>query len=167
MDPDLGKNQRTALLLAGTVTLPSPFPAMGRVSLVVDPRDPAGKRPSIVKIEHKLNDMQIISWFVNESDIRACRVPPAAGTSVPLEEWRILTSEEVGGKIEDERTRLAGQSPQPGQFDEPSLYDAAIVHVPETARVLVRVEAGVAAAVGTDAPAFLNLFAGRICCLPR
>jgi hypothetical protein len=140
---------------------------MGRVSLVVDPGVHAVKRQSIVKIEHKRNDMQIISWFVNESDIRACRVPPAAGTSVPLEEWGILTSEEVSNKIEGERARLAGQSPEPGQFDEPSLFDSAIVHVPETARVLVRVEAGVAAAVGTDAPAFLSLFAARICCLPR
>jgi hypothetical protein len=167
MDPGLGKNQRTALLLAGTVTLPSPFPAAGRVSLIVDPRASAAKGPSIVKIEHKLNDMQIISWFVNESDIRACRVPPAAGASVPLEEWRTLSSEEVGNRIKDELTRQGGRSPEPGQLDEPAMYDAAIVHVPETARVLVRVEAGVPAAVGTDAAAFLNLFAVRLCCLPH
>jgi hypothetical protein len=154
-------DHRLAIMLAGTVSLPSPFPAHGQVSLVTDTPRPGINPQVYVKIKQKLSDKQIITWFVLPDAIRAFRVPPKEGAKAALNDWEFRTAQDVEARIGEMRSRASQQSQANGP-DEMPLFSAAIVHVPELAPVLVRGEVGVSAAEAAEGAAFLRMFGG--CC---
>ena len=75
----------TALQLAGTVPLPSPYPASGPVSVVVarDDRD----LEVFVKILQVVGDKRIITRFIRPNDIRAVRGNPDGQSRGGPESW--------------------------------------------------------------------------------
>src|SRR6266567_1028900 len=65
----LGESQCAAFALAGTVALPSPFPAVGMVSIGLFPPPDGGGGANFeptyyVRIVHRLNDSHIITRYI-------------------------------------------------------------------------------------------------------
>jgi hypothetical protein len=149
-----------ALRLAGTVPLPSPFPASGPVSVVAT-RD--GQDVEIyVKILQVVGDRRIITRFVRPEDIRAIRARPRDGTPGGPETWPIHGIKQVGDELEQRAKELIDKAKK-GAFEEAAWYAAAIVYVVESAPVLHRNEIGVTAAVSAEEVWFV---APQICCNP-
>lgn len=150
----------TALRLAGTVPLPSPFPASGPVSVMVAPD---GEHFEIyVKILHVVGDKRIITRFVRPEDIRAIRARPETGAHGGPETWPIHGIKQVGNELEQRAKELIEKAKK-GIFEEAVWYAAAIVYVVESAPVLHRNEIGVTAAVSAEEVWFV---APQVCCNP-
>jgi hypothetical protein len=133
--------------LAGTVPLPSPFPATGSVSVVIVPD---GEEFEIfVKVLHIVSDRRTITRFLRPEDIRAIRARPSTPAPGDPESWPVLGFKKIKGEL-DERTKALLASAKAGVSAEASWYPSAIVYVPESAPVLHRSEAGLTAAVSAE-----------------
>jgi hypothetical protein len=157
---ELGDDQKLAFDLAGTVALPSPFPAAGRVLLVRLPAPDrgreGGRRPRfVIKIVQVVNEKQLFTAFVHPHDVRAIRVHSGAGSPADLRSWSFVSGEDLRAALEDAIDELGKPDFDTGGSFEAQLYEQAIVYVPETAQLLARVEYGVPAgvAVAIEVPA--------------
>jgi hypothetical protein len=151
--------QLTALALAGTVALPSPYPAYGSVSLVVvgDGDD----REVLVKIVQVVSPRRIITRFIRPEDIRAIRGNPDGTVGAGPESWPICDIKKLRADL-DSRIKALLARVGTGPHAESLWYPAAIVYVPESAPVLHRNEIGVAAAISAEEVGFGGAFSG--CC---
>jgi hypothetical protein len=149
----------TALHLAGTVSLPSPYPASGPVSVVVARDD--GDLEVFVKILQVVGDKRIITRFIRPDDIRAVRGNPDGQPGGGLESWPILGIKKIKGKLDKLTKELLEKAEKTGILGEAVWYPSAIVYVPESAPVIHRDEAGVTAAVSAEEVWF---GASRTCC---
>lgn len=148
-----------ALTLAGTVALPSPYPACGSVSVVVSSHD--GDFEVYVKILQVVGERRIITRFVRPEDVRAIRAHPGAATGGGPETWPVIGIKKLQAELDRRSQELIARA-RTGLFDESPWYPAAIVYVPETAPVLHRNEVGVTAAVSAEEVAFADAWSG--CC---
>jgi hypothetical protein len=156
---ELNPCQLTALALAGTVALPSPYPAYGSVSLaVVDDGDDCDV---LVKILQVVSPRRIITRFVRREDIRAIRGNPDGALDGGPESWPILGVNRFRPDLERRTEELLAQVGT-GPVAEAPWYPAAIVYVPESAPVLHRNEVGVTAAISAEEVGFGGAYSG--CC---
>ena len=149
----------TALQLAGTVSLPSPYPASGPVSVVVA-RD-NGDLEVFVKILQVVGDKRIITRFIRPDDIRAVRGNPDGQSGDGPESWPILGIRRIKGELDKLAKELLEKAEKTGILGEAAWYPSAIVYVPESAPVIHRNEVGVTAAVSAEEVWF---GASRTCC---
>ncbi len=151
----------TALTLAGTVPLPSPYPACGSVSVVIVPH---GEDFEVfVKIVQVVSDRRIITRFVRPEDVRAIRAHPEGTNGYGPESWPVRGSKTIQGEL-DRRSEDLLAGARTGVFTESLWYHSAIVYVPESAPVLHRNDVGVTAAVSAEEVGFSDGFSG--CCHP-
>src|SRR5579883_2866398 len=156
---ELHQSQLTALALAGTVPLPSPFPAYGPISLVAVDDD--GDLEVMIKIVQVVSPRRIISRFIRHRDIRAIRGNPDGTIGAGPESWPILDIKKLRADLDGRMKQLLHQMGAGGGA-ESLWYPAAIVYVPEAAPVLHRNEVGVTAAVSAEEVGFGTIFSR--CC---
>jgi hypothetical protein len=152
---DFHAPHQTALTLAGTVALPSPYPACGSLSIVVAPED--GDHETYVKIVQHVSSKRIITRFVRLCDVRAIRVPEKADSFASPETWPLIGPKEVRRQIGNKDEELRAEAIKSGGAAEFPWVPAAIVYVPEPAPVLHRNDVGVTAAVSAEEVAFSEL----------
>jgi hypothetical protein len=152
--------QQNALLLAGTVALPSPIPAIGQVWVVIISEN--GENEFYIKIVQVVSDKRIITRFVRLADVRAIRTPAADAAERGPENWPLITFKELRRRIDKKVGDLPKKEPAPETPVEIKLYEAAIVYVPEAAPALHRDEVGVTAAVSAEDVGFSGPYAP--CC---
>jgi hypothetical protein len=135
---DFHSGHQTAMKLAGTVALPSPFPAFGSVSIVVAPED---------------GDHEIVRL----ADVRAIRVPATPEALGSPETWNLIGPKEVQRRIAKHEKDLRSAVSKSKSASESEWLAAAIVYVPEAAPVLHRNDVGVTAAESAEEVAFSEL----------
>jgi hypothetical protein len=149
---ELGDDHKLAFDLAGTVALPSPFPAAGRVLVVRQPGSKtakgAGHRPRFfIKIVQVVSEKQVVTGFVSPHDVRAVRVLKHGAPLAEPQSWSYISGEEARTEIDAAIEELRKEEYGTGGSFEVVVYEQAVVYVPETAPMLVRVEYSVPAGV--------------------
>ena len=145
---DFTQNQQTALLLAGTVALPCPFPSVGTLSVLVVPE--AGDFEVYIKIVQIVSSRRIITRFVRLADIRAVQALAANDPSGGPETWPIMGVAAVRRQLETIEKDLIEKVKKSNSARAFDWLSAAIVYVPEAAPILHRDEVGVTAAVSAE-----------------
>ena len=140
---DFGPKQRLALALAGTVALPSPFPAWGRVYLGINPHHnpmlPGGSPRFFLKIVQFVSIRQVITRIFDLDALRAVSLVgdgEKEGACAPREPEPV---EEYAEQIAFARRWLEEGADGTGVF-ELSLFPKAVLHVPEATPMLVRIQ---------------------------
>jgi hypothetical protein len=141
---ELGSNQRLALTLVGTVQLPSPVPATGRVFIGINPHHdealPTASPQFFLKSVQTVSSRHVITRIFDLAHLRAVGLPAATGEeyAYPTRETHLLE-----GNILDEIKRAqqllrqaATTTTQPEAL-ELLLYEDAVLHVREDAPVLL------------------------------
>jgi hypothetical protein len=130
---DYLEEYKTALVVTGTVALPFPYPASGRVYVA----DLPGFAEPLIKIVQILNEKQFKTWLVELAHVRAARVPAAeTDKSLAFGGWVLKTGEDL-----ETDTKAALESLEPDQGkSEILLFPQAIVLVRESATVITRFE---------------------------
>jgi hypothetical protein len=151
--------QRLAIALSGTVALPSPHPAYGKVSLAFHSsgRDelPSGCPRYYLKSVENVSPRRVVTRIVALNDLRAVSRPEGAAVADSKAPRVTHLVEDLlldGGEILVAKQKLeAAVKRAPGDY-EIVLFPVAVLHVPETARVLTRAvfEAGVTAAESAE-----------------
>jgi hypothetical protein len=154
--PELGEEQRLAFDLAGTVGLPSPFPAVGRVFVIRTPKktepgekDDHGPR-FFIKIVQTISPKHIATTFLQTEDVRAVRCPPESGPVTDLATWTFLNIDDVRALIKAAIKELSKAEHVAACSFEVQLFNQAVVYVPESAPVLSRAEFALVAAVAAE-----------------
>ena len=154
----LDREQRIAYAFAGTVALPSPFPASGQVRLIWYPSETGKTTQIFLKVFHSIGPRLRIARLVKLEDVRAIRyrgpLPPAQSrdpkpkqkakneeqaTAQEQGEWSQLTSEELQAIVTQQISALTADS------GDIILLTNAILYVGETAPVLMQVDVGMTA----------------------
>jgi hypothetical protein len=158
----LQESQQTAIALAGTVPLPSPFPASGPISVVLIRED--GDWETYIKIVQVVSLHRIVTRYVRRADIRAIRAPAGPTPNGGPESWPIRKFKHAQAEIDAREQTLRAGAKDPGTPAEIEVgwHPEAIVYVPEGASVLHRVEVGVTAAVSAEDVGFAA--APALCC---
>jgi hypothetical protein len=156
----LGDNHLRSMALAGTVAVPSPFPALGRIDVstygitkdeVDGLEDPTSFealqffRKVLVEIAHEVNPRLTITRVVKLCDIAAV-FQPADTSQVSLSQGQWYLSPELETLVLEKLSELNTQ-------DLPTLVPLlckSISYLPETAKVLLRVETGMTAAESVE-----------------
>jgi len=149
---ELGAEHLVALSLVGTVGLPSPFPATGRILVVRLPLPPGiddeSARKFHIKIVQTINDSCIITRFVDHNAVSMIRFQPASEGESSKEKPFSLDHTEVrklvGGLEWDVLDERASHE------IEPFPQHTGVVHVAETQPVLLRYELSVPAATSLE-----------------
>lgn len=149
---DLGPEQMTALGLVGTVALPSPFPASGRILLVRHPLPPGtddeSARKYHVKIVQAINDSCIVTRFVDHNAVRLIRFQPASQGEPSKERPFSLDQAAVQKMVSDQKWDVTDE--RASHEIEPYPQHTGVVHVPETQPVLLRYDLSVPAATSLE-----------------
>jgi hypothetical protein len=155
---DITTEHHYAITLAGTITLPSPFPAYGQAFFVLTDWD--GEPVIYVKLVQLVNRKQITTWFVKPDDIRLIRPQPRAGDG-HAEAWPIQSPAKTRKEIAAGVTAILAHAKTAGVkvLEEP-WHSAVILYVPETAAVLHRHDVAVTAAESVE----LSPAIGVVCC---
>ena len=149
---ELGSDHLAALSLVGTVALPSPFPATGRILVIQLPPPPKGDVQAApkyhIKIVQKINDSCIITRFVEHNAVSLIRFQLATEGESPEQGPFSLdhagVQKLVGGlkwNVADERASYE---------IEPFPQHTGVVNVPETQPVLLGYELSVPAATSLE-----------------
>jgi hypothetical protein len=157
----LSENHLRSIALAGTVAVPSPFPALGRIdvsthgltkdevdSLLEDPTSFEAVRffqKILVEIAHEVNPRLTITRVVKLCDIAAVFLP-ADTSQVSLSQGQWHLSAELDALVLE---KLSEWNTQNFPALVPLLFES-IVYLPETAKVLLRVETGMTAAESVE-----------------
>jgi hypothetical protein len=148
---ELGPQHMTALSLVGTVALPSPFPATGRILVVRHPPTGGGASAAPtyhIKIVQAINDSCIITRFVDHNAVSLIRFQPASQGESPGDKPFSLdhagVQDLVSGldwDVVDERA---------SHEIEPFPQHTGVVHVPETQPTMLRYDLSVPAATSLE-----------------
>jgi hypothetical protein len=152
---DFHPSHQAAIKLAGTVALPSPFPAFGSIYIVVAPED--GDYETYLRIVQQVTGKRIITRFVRIADVRAIKAPAKAEAAGSPETWDLTGPKDIQRKIAKQEKELRAQASKSGIACESPWLPAAIVYVAEAAPVLHRNDVGVTAAVSAEDVAFSDL----------
>jgi hypothetical protein len=155
---DLGAEQLFALQLVGTVALPSPFPATGRIFVVRNPLPPQKKdkppRKFHIKIVQTINDSCIITRFVDCNAVSLIRFQPASNVKSSIKDESptagtfSLDQEGVQKMVSDQQWNVIDE--RASHEIEPFPKHTGVVLVPETQPVLLRYEISVPAATSLE-----------------
>jgi hypothetical protein len=152
---DFHPSHQAAIKLAGTVALPSPFPAFGSLYIVVAPEE--GDYETYLRIVQQVTGKRIITRFVRMADVRAIRAPAKADAPGSPETWDVTGPKDIARKIAKQEKELRAQASKSGIACEAQWLPAAIAYVAEAAPVLHRNDVGVTAAVSAEEVAFSDL----------
>jgi hypothetical protein len=156
----LSDHHLRSIALAGTIAVPSPFPALGRIEIsthgvskdeVDSLQDPTSFeavqffRKVHVEIVHEVNPRLTITRVVRLCDIAAAFLP-ADSSHVSLSHGQWYLSAELESLVLE---RLSESNSPEFPALVPLLFEA-IVYLPETAKVLLRVETGMTAAESVE-----------------
>jgi hypothetical protein len=156
-----GDEQIAALSLAGTVALPSPFPASARISMVMSP-EPSEDGTSTeqkfsLKLVEVIGDKLIVTRFVSLENVRAIRFCFGSNTNDDPWIWKLKIFRELSADFRTTKEELKAYSQtfkNAGTIFsfEQNLESGTrgIFYVPETAPVLVRTDVAVVAAQAVD-----------------
>ena len=104
---EFSHEQKAALALAGTVALPSPFPASARILIGIMPQpDATIPRRYYLKIVEFIDDTCNVTRLVNLDDLRAVRLVPESGLVEDLSAWTLLTAEDLYPTLERAKDSL-------------------------------------------------------------
>ena len=146
---DFTNEHHYAMTFAGTIALPSPYPATGRASFVLTDWD--SEHVVYIKLIQVVNPRQIISRFVRPEDIRAIRPRPSAPTSDDPEEWPVLSPAKTREQIRaGEAAIVAHADAARLKYLEEPWHREVILYVPERAAVLHCHELGMTAAESAE-----------------
>jgi hypothetical protein len=149
---DLGPEHMTALGLVGTVALPSPFPATGRILVVRHPLPPGSDDESArkyhIKIIQAINDSCIITRFVDHNAVSLIRFHPASQGESSREGPFSLDHEAVRKLVSSHDWDVVDE--RASHEIEPYPQHTGVVHVPETQPVLLRYDLSVPAATSLE-----------------
>jgi hypothetical protein len=172
-----GDAQITALALAGTVALPSPFPASARISMVISP-EPSEDGTSTeqkfsLKLVEVIGDKLVVTRFVRVEHVRAIRFRSGSNTNKDPWIWQLKTSRELHADFRATEEELKAYSQTFKNAGTKFSFEQnlesgtrGIVYVPETAPVLVRTEVAVVAAQAVDIASSYSAAYGKICWCP-
>ncbi len=154
---DFTNHHHQAVTLAGTVPLPSPYPACGQAFFAYTEWD--GEPVVYIKLVQVVGPKNIVTRFIKPEDIRAIRTPASEDTDP--ETWPLLSPTRTRKQIDDGiKAIIAKAKAAKVTHLETSWQVAAILYVLETAPVLHRHDVAMTAAVSFEQPAL-----GRpICC---
>jgi hypothetical protein len=152
----LDREQEIAFRLAGTVGLPSPYPATGSVEIVALVGDDGKPVEVYLRVIHRLSLRLKIARLVELSSVRAvyaawrpaATAPPVVSHPAPAPsptDWSVRTAKAVRTHV----LRRLRVGKAKGRVVFP-LLPAAIVYVPESAPVLMDVEIGMTAAESAE-----------------
>jgi hypothetical protein len=140
-----------AVTIAGTIALPSPYPATGRAFFVLSEWD--SEQVIYIKLVQVVNLRQIITRYIRPEDVRAIRPKPASATSDDPNDWPILSPAKTQKEIRaGEATIVAHATAAKLHYLEELWHPEVILYVPESAGVLHRHEIGATAAVSAEGP---------------
>lgn len=144
----LAHDERIAFRLAGTVGLPSPYPATGSVYVVVrlakDPKD----WEVFLRVVHRLNLTLKIARLVRWDDVRGILARWKTPTPDAPPGWSVKLAEDLRGHVYDQIQKEKKDKVE-GWFELKWLSEA-IVYVPESAPVYMQVGAGLTAAESAE-----------------
>lgn len=146
----LTQDQEIALLLGGAVRLPGPAPATGVLSILPPASSPTEPGQIFLRIDHPVSPRLKISRVVRLLDVRAAsgivRAVKSAKSpaTTPAEPSQLTDRQLVAAAVE--RLAKAGKS---GGAPIPWM-DRAVLYLPESAPVLMTVEAGLTAAESAE-----------------
>jgi hypothetical protein len=158
---DFGEDQKHAFDLAGTVALPSPFPAFGRLVVVrlarasvlpsqmlAQDKKPDGNVSYIIKLVQAVSEKLLVTRFVSPDDVRSVRVVRCAADTADPNCWELMD----GADLRAELLKIDwGDAVKDGRGShELELYATAVLYVPESVQVLVRLEFGLPAALSVE-----------------
>ncbi len=170
-----GDAQIAALTLAGTVALPTPFPASARISIVMSP-EPSEDGTSIeqrfsLKLVEVIGDKLIVTRFVSLENVRAIRFCSGSNTKDDPWIWQLKISKELSVDFNSTKEELKAHSVTFTSAGTKFSFEHVLrsgtrgtVYVPETAPVLVRTEVAVVAAQAVDIAQPLAI---RVCQRPE
>lgn len=148
---ELGSEHMTALGLVGTVALPSPFPATGRIFVVRHPLPQGAAEDSRIfhiKIVQKINDSCIVTRLVDHESVNLIRFQPVsrepATKEGPFSLDQKQIQELVSGLQWDVKDERASHE------IEPFPQHTGVAFVPENEPVLLRFELSVPAATSLE-----------------
>jgi hypothetical protein len=152
---ELGTEHKLAFDLAGTVGLPSPFPATARVSLIKsahhEPASAAMAKPRFfIKIVQCVSHKQLVTAFADPYDVRGVRSYTGSGPLADPSSWTFVNIEDVRTRIKNAIEELTKPTYAAGGAFEIPLYDQAVVYLPEAAPLLQRIEFALVAAVAAE-----------------
>jgi hypothetical protein len=131
---DFLEEYKTAILIAGTVMFPSPFPASARVSIISPPAS-LGLGGDFIKIVQVISDTHFAVWMTPLDALKAARVPANMPTGPgPFAGWLLREGDDLQTDISHARDGA------PSNTDEIPLYPRAIVFVADSAPVISRHE---------------------------
>ncbi len=144
---EFGADHILGLDLVGTVELPSPVPAAGRIYLVRYPSPPGdqAQHKLFIKIVEKINDSHIITRIVSPEHVRAIRFNSsgAAGTNT---ETTVLNGNQLRREIESIDWQNFVRDHRSSYEIELRPQQTGVVMVPESSPVILRHEQTVPAA---------------------
>jgi hypothetical protein len=131
-----------ALAKAGTVMLPFPPPASGRLFVRINPdfnpHLPSGSPNYYLRLVQTVSQKQVIIRILGLNELRGVSLPaPPTKEGYTSREFR--TVNQISREIEEAITRLTGaEAAEPGVY-EVCLFEDAVIFVAETAPVVVQV----------------------------
>lgn len=164
-----GFHHRAALALAGTIPLPSPFPASGRVYLigVANSQTTNGNGHSngvdfYLKSVQVISERNILSRTLEIDSVRAIGFHRASDHNghdqhprANGDDWQVVPIDDSNTVAEAmQRLRDARNGNQNGSL-EVLLYEKAVLYVHEAAPVLHHQELGITAAISAEAGSML------------
>jgi hypothetical protein len=133
---------------SGTVQLPPTFPASARV-LAVKMSDTTGLTKEMIKVVHRVDEKQILTWIFRRQDLSTVRVPNKkedGDDAGPFAGWEHKTAAQLKTEHDEKFAELT-----PGtSHSEGVLHRKAIVHVNAAASVIVRFEFAMTATEAVD-----------------
>ena len=159
---ELNEEHFLGLELVGTVALPAPVPAVGRIYVVRSPpakgaKGDAYKPRLLIKVVQRISESHVITRFVSPEHVRAIRLNPPKGSAASVEptwitgdqlrteiatyEWGKGTKDKDKEKDKDDRTHLEVELRK---------EQLGVVYVPENAPVLFRHEQTLPAATSLE-----------------
>lgn len=144
------REQRVVFALAGTVAIPSPFPAHARISMGVFPRPQDCHSDTYtyqyyLKLTQSCGDREVETRVVRLEDLRAVRSCVRECHYYGPEDWTLRTADDLCAVLAEKKAALLQMAATPGVEPEIELDPRAILYVPSDAPVLVRTEYGTTA----------------------
>jgi hypothetical protein len=134
-----------ALARAGTVMLPYPPPASGRLCLGINPdyqpHLPGGSPKFFLRLVQIVSPKQVIIRIVDLNELRAIS-RPAASTKEGKTSREFRTVNEIAKEIEEATeslTRAKGEGSERGEY-EVLLFEDAVIFVRESAPVVIQIQ---------------------------
>lgn len=136
----MSPRQREMISLAGTVRIPSPPPAVGDVSVIVEPGPEL-----LLRVTHKVSSRLYLERIVRLEDVRAIRAAWPPEEKQAPETGASLIGFKTGAELRKLVADYAAEKP-----DGPPLITNAVVFVDELAPVVLGVEAAMTAAESVE-----------------